>query len=399
MSHSSDLHLKTEKCMKRGPSVLKRQLSAAIVAAGLLIGVGCSGGGAGAPVPPAPSGPVASASATLTFRIPVPSTTAGAKKPAYVSAGTQSVQFTGTGFTTETFNVGTLPSATCPVVGSFYQCTANIDAPVGSYTLVVTTYTGANATGSVLSAGSVPVTIVSGQSNPVNVTLNGVATALTLSVTQSSVSFGAPTSLTATWGANDASGFAIVGPGSITDGSGNAIAPTLTSSSPTALSVGSPSGSNWTVTYDGTDISPSQTLTLAASGVASVVKTITASAAPTPTPTATPTPTPTATPTAVPTIAAYATPAPSGYVEFTASGAHTMTATEGGYGSGVFSVDSSAPGIISVDAPGTFTASGGSATIHLTANASGSTTIHIHDTNGQTLDVPVRVTISSVTIN
>ena len=212
---------------------------------------------------------------------------------------------------------------------------------------------------------------------------------------------------TATLVATDASGNTIVG--EVLDGSGVAISPTLTSSNPTDLTVGSLdtstagkraaliiNGYKWDVTYDGADLSAAPpTLTLAETGYTVPVVAFTANPAPTATPS--PTPTPTQTPSPTPTIAPNPTPAPSGYIEFTSSGAKSITLTEANY-NGNYTVTSDNGTVLSVDAS-PITSTSGSATLAIHANASGTANLTITDGNGQQLVVPVRVTITGVTIN
>ena len=391
---------------------MKRQALAAIAAAALLAGIGCSGGSGGSGIPAAPSQPApggsATAPATFTMKIPVASSGSSEKRPAYVSAGTQSVSIAATGVTTETFNVAPLPNASCPLVSGSYVCTLNFDAPIGSSTLDVTTYDGTNATGNVLSKGVVPITIVEGTTNAVSVTLNGVARTIGLLVQPSQIlNGGTPASYTANLTALDSQGDYIVGT-SVLNASFAALNPTLVSSSPTHLSVGSrtPSadgkhaavvavtGTAWTLTYDGADLSSAPpSITLSAAGYADVVATFAANPVPTPTPT----PTPTQSPSPTPSMAANPTPAASGYVEFTSSGAKTLTITEAGY-NGTYTVTSSNATVLSIDAS-PISSSAGTATLNVHANASGTANLTITDGNGQVLVVPTRVTISTVTIN
>jgi len=293
---------------------MKRAALGALAIAALLAGFGCSGGGGGATSPTLPAAPSgdrpATTKAAFHITIPLPRTGANAKRPAYVSPATRSVTFSGSGIVTQTIAlVASGPG--CPVDGSgtSYTCTAAFDAPIGNIDLLVQTYASTDGTGQALSGNRIAQTIVGGQDNSINVTLNGIAATLTLAVTPSvTLTGGTPGSYTATWGAKDAAGDTIVGGGTIVDINNNAtvLAPTLTSSDGAHLTVGTQTGNSWAVAYDGTDLSAAPpTLTLAQSGYTGVIVTFTAN--PTPTATPSPTPTPTATPTATPTP----TPSPS----------------------------------------------------------------------------------------
>lgn len=375
---------------------MKRSITSAIVAAALLIGVACSNGGT---VPP-PVGPTAGpmGSGVLVVTIPKPVAPGIVKAPAYTSPATQSVSIAGSGIATQTFNVAPLPSAICPLVGSNYVCTITFTAPIGSYNIIVTTFSGLNGGGSVLTQNAVAFVISTGTPTPVNAVLNGVVKTLVLSVTPvTRVSAGTPTVLTATWGGQDAAGNAIIGGGTLVDSSGAPIVPTLTASDATHFAIGSLSGGSWTVNYVGGG-SGTPTLTLAAAGLTSVVQTITiapvATATPIPTPIPTATPTSTATPAATPTPQALiVSPNPISLLQ---TGPSSVTLTESGF-SGPITAVSGDTGILTVaSSPVTMTA--GTATVDISAVASGSTTLSVSD-GSLTVVVPVHVTISGVIIS
>src|SRR5665213_3791342 len=102
---------------------MKRTVLAAIVAAGLLAGFGCSGGGQVSPVASLPQAPanLLTAPATVSLKIPVGTTPGSSvKNPAYVSSATRSIKFSGSGIATQTLSLSPLPSAACPLQSGFY---------------------------------------------------------------------------------------------------------------------------------------------------------------------------------------------------------------------------------------------------------------------------------------
>ncbi len=263
---------------------MKRTLLAAIVAAGLLAGFGCSGGGSGTSVAPAvPNAPAKTGSAKFMLNIPVAATGSSTKKPAYVSAGTQSVKFSGSGITTQTLTLSPLPNANCPMSGGFYTCSLNFSAPVGNSTLTVATYASTDGSGTPLSINTVPITIVQDQVNSVPVTLNGVVSTLVLTLSPASVTAGTSTAITASLGGKDAAGNSIVGPGSFVDASGNALTPSLQSSDTTNFAVGTQSGYSWPISYNGAAVA-APTITLIAGTLPNATRQITVNPAPTSSP-------------------------------------------------------------------------------------------------------------------
>ena len=263
---------------------MKRTVLAAIVAAGLLAGFGCSGGGQVAPSAPQPQQPQRkTAQATLTINIPLASTGSSTKRPAYVSAGTQSITFSGSGITTQTLSLAPLPNANCPAVGGFYQCSLNFAAPVGNSTLTVQTFASTNGTGTPLSRNTIPITVVQDQTNSIPVTLNGVVSTLVLTLSTNTVTAGTAQAVTATLGGKDAAGDTIIGPGAFVDATGAALTPSLQSSDATDFSIGSQSGNSWAIAYNGAAVA-APTITLIAGALPNATQQITVNPAPTSSP-------------------------------------------------------------------------------------------------------------------
>jgi hypothetical protein len=243
----------------------------------VVIAAGCAGGSGvtspvKAPAPaPSTSGSAGTASKAtgktiFTIKIPVKSTASAAKRsPKYVSPATNSITFSVGGATPYVVPL-TLGSSSCPEAGGFYTCTAQAYLPAGTNeSLEVATYASTDGSGTPLAMNTLPETIASGQTNTVNVTLNGVVNTLALNYSGTAFAIGTASSITATVVAHDASGSTIVCPGSLIDVNGNAVAPTLTDSdisgatNITTNGVGTTSIS-YTISYTGAQI-PSPTIT------------------------------------------------------------------------------------------------------------------------------------------
>lgn len=248
---------------------MKRLLISGSIA-GLLALAACGGGASSSP--PAAAKAVAGSSGTLAFTIAIPAATAASattRRPAYVSPATNSVAFQVGSGTPQVVAV-TPGSAACPLVSGFYTCTADVSAAAGSgQHLTVTTYASTNGTGTALSTNTLVVNVIANQSNPVTVTLNGIAASFALSAMPAMVTTGTASSIVVTYSALDASGNTIIGPGSIINAAGNVVAPALASSNTSAFSIGALSGNSWTVNYNGAATASPVTFTVSNTGVTS----------------------------------------------------------------------------------------------------------------------------------
>jgi len=189
----------------------------------------CGGGGSTSGTVPngvPSSSPVGGAGTqSVTFQVEIPATTRGAaantRRPDYVSAGTQSISVVVNGGAPQVFSIpagGTLVSG-CSVPSvptASTACSWTLLVPPGPATFAVTLYSGPNATGSVLSSGSISTTIVSGKLNDVAVTFNGVPAALVVELGTSSPPSGTPLVIPVIVYTVDAAGYAIIGPGTNT---------------------------------------------------------------------------------------------------------------------------------------------------------------------------------------
>lgn len=278
---------------------MKRLLLAGCTIAGLALAA--CGGGSGPAAPPVSTSQTPQSTGTIVFNVIVPAKTAQStgRAPQYISPSTGSISFQiGTGAVQV---VALTPgSATCPLSGGQYTCTASASVPAGTNeSLTIKTYANSTGTGSVLSMNTTTVTIVAHQNNPETVTLNGVAATIGLTLSPTSITDLSGTTIAAKPNAFDASGNMIVGPGNVSDANGNQLGqgsevPTLTSSAPTHFSVGAfdNNGGTFTVTYDGAEVGAGPIVfTLALTGFTSATANLTvnpAGATPSPSPSPSP---------------------------------------------------------------------------------------------------------------
>ena len=197
----------------------------------LLLLAGCGGspstpngptvGSPGGPIPPPPS----IVSAKLTITLPRSHPLRTRVTPSYLSPNTRSISiglasvdggpFSGA----RTTVVNTEASDTgCQLAGGELKCTATIDAANGDDAFNVTTYAWRNATGAVLSAGTVTARIGSGNgvvrlNNALSLSIGGVIAKMSLHVTQTSIARGQAAAVPVTLDAFDPSGAQIVGAG------------------------------------------------------------------------------------------------------------------------------------------------------------------------------------------
>lgn len=136
----------------------------------------CGGGSSVSPAPATHGSPVAPAFVSVTIRIDVPGATQSTKRrPAYLSAATQSITISVNGATPVAQNL-TPSGGSCstPSFGATPVCTLVASAPIGNDTFTFVTYDGTGGTGHKLSQNTVVQNIVAGQANTVSVTLEGV---------------------------------------------------------------------------------------------------------------------------------------------------------------------------------------------------------------------------------
>jgi hypothetical protein len=201
----------------------------ALALAGVVALAGCGGspntpdgstvGSGGGPIPP----PAQFVAAGVVIQVPLAKKKPRRERPDYISVNTRSVTVAlasvngnGVGGVNAT-TINTYPGApNCGTSPGMLTCTGKTQAQGGEDVFTVTTYAGPNATGAILSAGSVSQSIGSGGgrvtiSNGLSLAVGGVIAALRLKVSPSSVPRGTRASVPITLTALDASGAQIVG--------------------------------------------------------------------------------------------------------------------------------------------------------------------------------------------
>lgn len=194
----------------------------------------------------------------------------GSKKLLYISSSTQSMTISVNSGNPTTVNL-TPSSSNCSTSNSTLTCTATVQAPVGNDTFDVATYDQPNGSGNLLSTATVPLTIVSGETETAPITLNGIIASFKLTLSNLTPTIGQSSTITLYVNALDADGNTIVGPGNYN----NPISLTSSDSTDAALStssITSPSTSSVTINYKGADVS---SITFTASATGATSKTIT----------------------------------------------------------------------------------------------------------------------------
>jgi len=176
--------------------------------------------GTGGPIPP----PVQLVNAQVTVAIPLPSKRGHGTAPNYLSQNTRSLTVSlasvnGAGVSgISATTINTYSSAPgCKVSGASIVCTALAQGASGDDVFNVTTYAGPNATGALLSAGTIAKRIASGGgalliNTKLALSVGGVVAKLALSVAPASVPRGKPADVNVTLDAFDATGAQIIGP-------------------------------------------------------------------------------------------------------------------------------------------------------------------------------------------
>ncbi len=209
-----------------------------------------------------PTGPSGTSSAALVVKIPAPAAAGHAVRPSYISPSTQSLAVSVGGESSTVVANLTPSSPGCvPATGSTpLTCTVTVTAPVGSDTFTVTMYDGLNASGNVLSKGSVTANVSANQTTPIHVVTNGTVCAISVTLGNPSPPQGTAATIPVTVAVYDAAGNVIIAPGSY--------------SAPIALS---DSDSKYTTLSTATVTAPGQPVTLAYTGGPLATATISAS--------------------------------------------------------------------------------------------------------------------------
>jgi hypothetical protein len=220
------------------------------IGAALSLTSGCTGGGSLAAAGDGRSA-ASAAPARIVISIPHPSgTTGGARRPAYLSAATQSAKIDVTPQGSATSVAGfpqiaglTPTSSGCTSTLASTQCVLAFSLNPGSYAVSLMTYDGANGTGNTLSAAqSIPETVRAGVANTFAMTLGGVPVSVEIFTTSSLLSGDMHGGFVLTPGATaTAAIFGVDADGNIILGAG-APGVAATSSVPGNISVTAPTG-------------------------------------------------------------------------------------------------------------------------------------------------------------
>ena len=179
----------------------------------------CSGG-ANAPVAPnpgsSPAGAHSSGNVVATIKIPASGTTNARRKPAYLTAAVQGIQFSVTStailYSASNFFPLTISSGNC--TGTPLTCTVSFGAPAGTDTITVTTFDGTNPyTNPVSTVTLTNQTVSPGVNNTFNFVTQGVAANIVLGVANPfPTATGSSSPQTLLYVVTDADNYVIVGP-------------------------------------------------------------------------------------------------------------------------------------------------------------------------------------------
>jgi hypothetical protein len=214
------------------------------------LATGCGGSANTTPIAqttvpaPAASGTISpNTSARFTITVPVATALSSARKPAYISASTQSVVVTlvsvnGTAYTGTTATIASNLTPSNPACsGTPLTCSVSAPAVVGTDMYTVATYDAAqiatspdSALGNLLSKANVSVSVPAGQATTVTLTLNGVVDHLDLALGSASTTAGTPSNIAIAVNARDKDDNIIIGSGNFIDASGNPLTIHLTDS-------------------------------------------------------------------------------------------------------------------------------------------------------------------------
>lgn len=244
-----------------------RRLLAVLFGIGTVALAACGGGSGYTPAPTATPSAASSpaASGSIAFVFIVPPATLARHRSIVAPTGSGSVQVTlqtvnGTTTTAQADVVNLLSSSSgCETVNSQIVCLATLAEPSGSDVLLLKFYSGQNAGGTLISEGTVAVTVVSGQTTKAPVTTTGTVSKLSLAL-DAPAELGSPATVPLTVEALDASGAVIIGtyatPITLSDSDASA----QTSISATSLA-DSTAASNVTLTYLGGAMASPATVT------------------------------------------------------------------------------------------------------------------------------------------
>lgn len=216
-----------------------------MIIAGTAVLVGCGGaGGALSPTPADKPLPTQRVAASLTIVIPRPSVEARHKL--YISPATRSLVASIGGIST---TVSLTTPSPCVDTTAGQSCNVSISVPPGLHQqMTIIAYGSTDGTGAALSRNTVYVDITPGQANNIDISLGGVVSSWSLSISPQWIYANTAARVQATYTAYDASGNPIItSPAEpLFDPNGNIVTPKLEVSDASA-SIGPLSGNTWSV--------------------------------------------------------------------------------------------------------------------------------------------------------
>lgn len=200
------------------PTGLCLLLAAAVCATSF---TGCGGSSRAIPQAARPGAGKASGDFRIVIRVPkAPGNPHHLRGSRYISPSMQSLTVSIDDGTPIAFGITpTSPGCAFQNGNPPLTCTVTLSVGAGNHTASVNTYDGANGTGNLLSTNStVPLAISAGQTNTLNITLNGMLASIQLLLTDPNPPLGTPANIALSVNGYDADANLIVGPGMYENG-------------------------------------------------------------------------------------------------------------------------------------------------------------------------------------
>lgn len=174
--------------------------------------------------------PSSLSTASVVVRMAIPHKASASRKPAYVSASTQSASYSfapSSGSPTTIIANLTPSSPGCSVAPPTFSvvCSTSLNLAPGTYAATIVTYDGPNGTGNLLSRATTNAVVHLGQANAINMSLGGVPTSFigTLPIFEGGQGMQPGLGIFG----NDASGNTIFGSDAFVDSNGNPVSITV----------------------------------------------------------------------------------------------------------------------------------------------------------------------------
>jgi len=253
---------------------MHRPIAVAAIALVSLCISACGGGGGSAASPNASNSGTSVAQGKAVLLIPARTTSAAARRPAFVSPSASSVAIAVNGGPPTVADISAT-STLCTSASGGRTCSVPFTATNGNDTIAFTLYDAANAAGNVLGTGSATAT-GAGAPFSVTVAIGGTVAKVVLSASPSTIVLGTSTTIAITINAEDSDGNTIIGsapfasPITLTDSD------TSGSTTLSATAITAP-GTSVTLTYDGGAVTGGS-VTIAATGANLVAGNVTPAA-------------------------------------------------------------------------------------------------------------------------